>query len=169
MLDHLEKSFSGNKLKLIYSFTDAMVSILRKTQPEGCSQINATFESYLTDDEKLNTTIDSIRHSFFSYCVGGIHDLYCNQENEDWYPPVELTECLYPNDNDKLPEIITIYRGCCVDEYDNQSFGQAWTTDIEIAKTFAYIHYSNQSWFDKRNRIVCQANIANKDVLFSRI
>jgi len=45
---------------------------------------------------------------------------------------------------DSLPDRITLYRGCSIDEaYGSSEYiGQSWTDDIDIAKFFAYEHHT---------------------------
>ena len=92
--------------------------------------------------------IDTLRHAFSSYAYDGLHQLYTRQENEDWYPKIILKGILKPNDIHTLDDEIELYRGCDIDEYNNQSYGQAWTTSLEIAKMFAFKHYVGQPWFE---------------------
>ncbi|TOF97028.1 hypothetical protein CGJ11_23165, partial [Vibrio parahaemolyticus] len=73
--------------------------------------------------------------SCFAY--NGLHQLYTRQENESWHPKVVLTDVLEPNDIDTLPEEVILYRGCGHTEFDNQEFGQSWTTSEDRAKDFA--------------------------------
>jgi len=62
---------------------------------------------------------------------------------------------------------MTLYRGCDIVEFEEKAFGQAWTTSLEIARKFAYSHYSNQEWFHKKNRVVLGTKFSKKNVLFS--
>ncbi len=55
--------------------------------------------------------LDSIRNVFCSYAFNGLHQLFTRQVNEVWHPKIVLDEILEPNDIEKLPNIITIYRG----------------------------------------------------------
>ena len=115
----------------------------------------------------INQVFDALRHSFSCYAYNGLHQLYTRQENECWHPKIRLTEILTPNDIESLGQTITLYRGCDVSELNNNSFGQAWTTSLEVAKEFAYIDYQHQPWFDKNSRIVLETNYLREHVLFS--
>lgn len=110
---------------------------------------------------------DALRHSFACYAYNGLHQLYTRQENECWHPKIVLTEVLEPNDIDSLPQILTLYRGCDMTEFENRSFGQAWSTSLESAKKFAYTHYLGQDWFDENSRIVLETEYSRDHVLFS--
>lgn len=111
--------------------------------------------------------LDALRHSFTCYAYNGLHQLYTRQENEVWHPKIVLTEVLEPNDIESLPDSLTLYRGCDVGEFENHTFGQAWTTSLECAEEFAYVHYRDQAWFDESRRIVLETRYNKTDVLFS--
>lgn len=106
------------------------------------------------DNVKVNAVLDSIRHAFCSFAYGGLHQLFTRQENEAWYPKVILNCELKPNDIESLPDVVIIYRGTDASELKLSSFGQSWTTKVEVAREFAYKHYEGQGWFNKESRIV---------------
>ncbi|MGK3127977.1 hypothetical protein ACCW76_02135 [Pantoea sp. C8B4] len=120
------------------------------------------------NQEPVIQVFDSLRHAFSNYAAGGMHQLYTCQEKEEWYPEILLDEILRPNDIDELNEKITLYRGCDESELNNRHFGQSWTTSLGVAKAFAYIHYAQQTWFDKSKRVVIQTIIDKENVFFSR-
>ncbi|WP_413488897.1 hypothetical protein, partial [Shewanella baltica] len=60
-----------------------------------------------------------------------------------------------------------LYRGCDISEIENNSFGQAWTTSLQVARDFAYTHYQHQIWFAGNSRIVLEATCARDQILFS--
>lgn len=39
---------------------------------------------------------------------------------------------------DSLPDKVTLYRGCSVEEYEDDAFGISWTTSREVAEFFAF-------------------------------
>lgn len=120
----------------------------------------------ISNDDVIQV-LDALRHSFSCYACNGLHQLYTRQENESWHPKIVLTEVLEPNDIESLPNVLTLYRGCNVEELENYSFGQAWTTSLECAKEFAYVHYRDQEWFDESRRIVLETKYDKTHVLFS--
>lgn len=131
--------------------------------------VNALF-CEITDeivDVQVFQVFDALRYSFVCYAYNGLHQLYTRQENECWHPQIVLTEVLEPNDIDSLPQVLTLYRGCDRSELENHSYGQAWSTSLESAKNFAYIHYLGQDWFDENNRVVLEATYLKEYVLFS--
>jgi hypothetical protein len=119
-------------------------------------------------DAEVSQVFDALRYSFVCYAYDGLHQLYTRQENECWHPKILLTDVLEPNDIDSLPPVFTLYRGCDISELENRSFGQAWSTSLETAKQFAYIHYSAQDWFDVSRRVVLETTYSRADVLFSK-
>lgn len=111
--------------------------------------------------------IDSMRHSFVAYSQGGLRDLFLYQENQVWYPKVQLKQELAPNDIHTLCEIVSLYRGCDLSESNNRNYGQSWSTSKEIAREFAFNHYSYQAWFSKNSRCVLSATIYKSQVYYS--
>ncbi|MBB5186639.1 hypothetical protein HNQ57_000900 [Zhongshania antarctica] len=119
------------------------------------------------DRIEIIEVMDALRHSFSCYAYNGLHQLYTRQENECWHPKICLTDVLEPNDIEALPQTITLYRGCDASEFECNSFGQAWTTSLEMAENFAYRTYRSQPWFDVTNRAVLEVSYCKDDVLFS--
>lgn len=131
--------------------------------------INAHFGEIvkeISNDDAIQI-LDALQRSFSGYAYNGLHQLYTRQANESWHPKIVLTEVLEPNDIESLPNVLTLYRGCDIGELENHTFGQAWSTSLESAKEFAYVHYRDQAWFDKSRRIVLETRYNKTDVLFS--
>lgn len=116
----------------------------------------------------VTQVFDALRIAFSDYACGGLHQLYSHQENGSWYPKIILTETLLPNDIDFLDEILTLYRGCDIAEFESNDFGQAWTTSLDQALAFAYEHYSHYDWFDVKKRVVLKTIYSRAHVLFSK-
>ncbi|MEG3135549.1 hypothetical protein SC206_18485 [Rouxiella sp. T17] len=135
---------------------------------ETQSFINLYFHTitHSIKDENALQILDTLRHVFLSYASNGLHQLYTRQENEGWYPKIILTSILFPNDIDSMDENLTLYRGCDISEFENMTFGQAWTILPSIAKAFAYDYYFDQSWFNIRKRAVLITNYSKEFVLF---
>jgi hypothetical protein len=123
---------------------------------------------YLHDKEEVYSILDTLRYSFDGIAYGGLHQLYTRQENQGWHLKVKLSCELKPNDIDTLDETLTIYRGCDSNEYKLNTYGQAWSTSQRIAKDFAYRHYEGQPWFSESIRVVLQATIDKKNILYSK-
>ncbi|CUJ39699.1 Uncharacterised protein [Achromobacter xylosoxidans] len=118
-------------------------------------------------NESAIAVLDSLRHAFCSFASGGLHGLFTRQENEVWYPKVILDCELKPNTIHLLPEIITIYRGADISEYEHSRFGQSWTIDKRVANEFAYKHYENQEWFEIGRRVVLRAKYLKRFVFYA--
>lgn len=119
------------------------------------------------EDQEIIQVFDALRHSFSCYAYNGLHQLYTRQENECWHPKIKITEILTPNDIEKLDQVLTLYRGCDDSEFESGAFGQAWSTSLESAKEFAYLHYKDQDWFDINRRVVLETTYSRDHVLFS--
>lgn len=144
--------------------------LLMEADNEAEKEINNYALSLMDDfsnEDKIYRTIDSLRHAFCSFAYNGLHQLYTRQENEDWYPKVLLNEILEPNDIETLDELVILYRGCGVSEYENADYGQAWSTSKEAANGFAFQHYASQPWFDKNKRVVLKGKYPKDKVLYS--
>lgn len=98
-------------------------------------RIIVTWLSASKNDEVMQV-FDSLRYTFSCYAYNGLHQLYTRQENECWHPEIRITEVLTPNDINSLNQILTIYRGCDICEIEDRTFGQAWTTSLDVAKKF---------------------------------
>lgn len=111
--------------------------------------------------------LESLRYAFSLFAYNGLHQLFARQENEDWHPKVILDEELRPNDISGLSDLITLYRGTNIAEYNSSSYGQSWTTCKEIAHLFAFTHYIGQPWFKTNERVVLETKISKEHAYFS--
>jgi len=136
-------------------------------QAEECINSHHTHIVGKMENQEVIQIFDALRHSFSCYAYNGLHQLYTRQENECWHPKIKLTEILVPNDIENLDQVLTLYRGCDVSEFENGTFGQAWSTSLESAKEFAYLHYKDQDWFDINRRVVLETTYSRDNVLFS--
>lgn len=178
VVDSIELKFEESPFKYFKSMAADTISksidIIRKERYNGGNNskeaINSLYGNLIKSfkNNEVKEVFDTLRLSFLRYSSGGLQDLYIYQENEDWHPKMVLTEVMKPNGNDTLDEILTIYRGCDITEYENRSFGQAWTTSLEIAKAFAHTHYSDKKWFNDKKRVVLEATYRREHVLFSQ-
>lgn len=121
----------------------------------------------LPDESETYFTLDNLRMAFFRYIFGGLTDLFTYQENEGWWPKIVLDRVIDPNDIDTLDDEVIIYRGCDISEYNNGVFGQSWSTNEDLARVFAYKHYSSQEWYDESDRVVLWAIYDKTDILYS--
>ena len=66
----------------------------------------------------------------------------------------------------KLPQKLTIYRGCHKNEVDSPRC-QSWTLSLDTARHFAWVHYAADNKFtydEMKDRVVLKATIAKKDI-----
>ncbi|WP_321405868.1 hypothetical protein [Tolumonas auensis] len=155
------QGYEPHRQKILLPF-----GISNKTE-DAIDHYAVTLLNNFDPEDTVYQVIDSIRHAFSSYAFNGLHQLYTRQENESWYPKIVLTEVLEPNDISNLEQEITVYRGCDIGEYNTSTYGQAWTTSLDIARQFAYGHYANQLWYDESKRVVLKCNYNRSEVLFS--
>ncbi len=158
-IEEIIKFKASGKVSKTYSF--------EKNEAESAIDSYAETLSNKIENQDALQVLDTLRHAFSAFAFNGLHQLYTRQENECWYPKIILDKVLTPNDIDSLPEVIRLYRGCSVNEYDTGEYGQAWTTSIDRAKDFAYNHYQGQDWFNIDDRIVLETMYSRDNVLFS--
>ena len=115
----------------------------------------------------LNELLQSVFDCFrgFIECDGVelIKELYThtNRGGENWFPVSVINSPL--GDYHHLGEDIAIYRGCNRDEFDNTLFRQSWTTDIDIARDYAYVKFPGP------NRVVIKSVIKTTDIFLSLV
>jgi hypothetical protein len=91
---------------------------------------------------------------------------HTNRGTDNWFPVVLIEEKI--NENNFDSEYVTVYRGCNLGEYTTGRFKlrQSWSSDFEIAKTFAYRHPSSKT--PLANRIVIKAKVKKDDILWTK-
>lgn len=57
-----------------------------------------------------------------------------------------------------LPDKVTLYRGCSMQEYESKSYGISWSPNLELAKSFAWGNYTYKG-------VVLRAKIKKKNCL----
>lgn len=79
-----------------------------------------------------------------------------------------ILDCVItPNHIDLLPKKVTLYRGTDISEFKKSIFGQSWTTKESVAHKFAYVHYKNQHWFKKVDRIILKTEYPRQFVYYA--
>lgn len=170
-IEHLKSKLDSNSIS---QFKSCSVEALENfVQSLSCSnakeEINSVASRYieLVSDCEFEEFIDSMRHAFVAYSQGGLRDLFLHQENQAWYPRVKLKHALTPNDIHTLCDFVNVYRGCDLIESNTREYGQSWTKSEEVAREFAFVHYSSQAWFSKASRCVLKATIHKDHVFYS--
>ena len=120
------------------------------------------------DEKSLEYFIyDNIRHAFLHFKEGGILQMYQHREAEIWYPKVIIKKFLgIQTDIDKLENKITVYRGTSREEYDSKKYGQSWTLNENVAKEFAFIHYSSQEDYQNTKRVLLSTVVDKKSIFY---
>lgn len=130
---------------------------------------NAPFNNFYAATE-LPTDSDSeiynSSYDFYNYLRlfknGGKLRLYKHRQAEWEGPIVRLSRSDCPNPKlDLLAGKSCIYRGMSVAEYESRSFGQSWTTDVQVAKRFAVDTYE-----DQRDCVIAVANLDRSGVIY---
>ena len=134
---------------------------------EAEKEIKKYFLTKNYEEKDAKSVLDVLRYDFCSFARGGLRSLYLNQEKQNWSPQIIINKIIEPNSIDALPENIILYRGTSYSEFKHKNYGQSWTTNIKTANEFAYIHYQNQPWFDKKNRVVLKTNYSKSEVFYA--
>jgi hypothetical protein len=171
----LQKECTSNEKKEIFSVISEMITEVERNpnQPNilddpSNNEIYRIYEKSASNNTQMEPKLDALRHAFTSFLAGGLHDLFCYQENDGWYLPIELTKVLEPNTIHELDDTIKIYRGCSINEFEDNNCRQSWTTDAAIAQLFAFSHYTGAQWFDPAKRVILSAYIDKEHVFFAR-
>lgn len=125
-------------------------------------------ESYdLTEDQTDSPIFDSIRDAYVAYREGGVFQLYKYREADTWYPKVIIDDFI-GNEVDiaELGDIVDVYRGTSLDEYESSFFGQSWCLDQNIAEGFAYKLYAGQADYIDTKRVVLKTTIDKKSIYY---
>ncbi|EKO3844564.1 hypothetical protein NTE29_004875 [Vibrio harveyi] len=91
---------------------------------------------------------------------------HTNRNTDYWFPVVIIEE---PINNLNLgDEYIELYRGCSLEQFTSKEYQkrQSWTSDIDVAKQFAYHHPSQDTL--RSDRVVIKAKIRKSDILWIR-
>jgi len=173
--DFYSKICSVNSLsdrEAIKNYLSDIVNIFSSdSEPEIIQKkVNARFSKISNgiSDTGLEV-LDSIRHAFYVFSNQSVKDLYFHHENECWYPKILISKTIDVEELIDYESTFIIYRGCDKSELADNSYGQSWTVNKEVAKDFAYRHYQNQSWFRKTQRIVVKAEIDKSNIYLSRL
>lgn len=168
-IEHLTLKLDSNTQFKNYSVEALENFTLSLSCSNAKEEINSFSRRYLelVSDCEFEEFIDSMRHAFITYSQGGLLDLFLHQENEAWYPRVKLKHALTPNDIDTLCDLVPVYRGCDLIESNTREYGQSWSKSEEVAREFAFVHYSSQAWFCKAARCVLKATTHKDHVFYS--
>ncbi|MBU2969226.1 hypothetical protein KO527_07700 [Pseudoalteromonas sp. C2R02] len=87
---------------------------------------------------------------------------HTHRGGDNWFPIVEID--LPVEDYSDLPQTITVFRGCSLKEFESKCYRQSWSSELDVAKTFAFTHFNS----DKNKRAVIKATVKNSDIAWMR-
>lgn len=121
----------------------------------------------ISEDSLAHFISDNLRHAFIHFSQGGVLQMYQHREAEVWYPKVIVRKNMgFSADIDKLEKEVIIYRGMSIDEHSSDKYGQSWTLNEDIAKSFAFEHYIGQPDYQDTIRIVAKTKIKKDHVFY---
>jgi len=114
------------------------------------------------DDDDDIFELAFVLFGYFSYFYsGGLQGLFKGRQPDDFGPRIYLKERICSDESiQALPDVIKVYRGMSIAEYESGSFGMSWSIDEKVAKDFAFVHYHDEP------RVVVQSCITKKQILF---
>ena len=120
-------------------------------------------------DFDCNQTAENIIDSFSRYKKYGLLALYTGANSDLFDPLPRITTSLYLEMGDieqrefnNFSDIITIYRGTSLIEYNSKIYSQSWTLDKKIANDFAY--KIGKSKYLDTERVIIKAEIYKNDI-----
>lgn len=127
----------------------------------------SSFNKFI-DNSSINCESSIYNHCFdiFNYLRmykdGGKFNLFKGRQSEWDGPIVVLEKADVPASNlESLKGIPEIYRGMSLTEFQSSKFGQSWTTDISVARKFAFETYS-----EKPRGIVAKAQLDIRNAIY---
>lgn len=143
--------------KLICNFSD-----LPKRELTRCAFNEFIINIGLSRQDLLYNQSYDIFNYLRMFKDGGKFGLFKGRQAEWDGPVVTLQKDDTPtSDVDHLTDGSEIYRGMSSSELQNSEFGQSWTTDIEVARKFAFETYS-----DKPRGIVAKATLEKENAIY---
>lgn len=150
-----------NSFGMKISYFDQLISEFSSATLNDKSKFLEFCIKYQIREEECSELYNGLYEMFTNLCLYneyGLFDLFKGKQAEWGTLKVLLSQEDFPDfDKNLLDDEIIIYRGMSLREYEIKDFTQHWTTDINIARKFAFHTYS-----DMPRGIVVQAEI-NKD------
>jgi len=166
-------TFTLTEQKLIDSKLKKMFDVSRSIKDGNATSKDFNTLFYEGSNDSLNEFLQSMFDCFKEWQTHAGTELHkslythTNRSTDDWFPVVTIDQKIneFKCDND----YITLYRGCNQEEYKTNKFQQrqSWTTDLSIAKSFAFHHPSSNT--SREDRIVIKAVVQKVDILWTRI
>lgn len=91
---------------------------------------------------------------------------HTNRGTDNWFPVVIINHKI--NEFQSSGELVTVYRGCHNTELTTDKYKQrqSWSTDFNVAKSFAYHHPSSD--IPRKDRVVIKATVNKESILWAR-
>lgn len=138
-----------------------------------------SFNSFMNGQEiKDNEFLCNHTYDIYNYLRlfrnGGRFSLFKFRQAEWDGPNVLIDRYDVPQTSDLkcLSEGANIYRGMSLGEFKSNKFGQSWTTDISVAKKFAFVTYKGKpqgvvaaTLLEKKHAIYFSQNDAESEVI----
>lgn len=156
------KSLS-DKFSADIKFFDELISSFYSAASKDKSFFLEYCEAHSIDmDSELGNYLYEMFNNLCRYNQGGVFELFKGKQAEWGAPRVNLRPEDVPNtsDIDMLSDVVTIYRGMSKLEYDERDFAQHWTTNADVAISFATDTYS-----DLPLGVVARAKINKQDII----
>jgi len=119
----------------------------------------------ISEDSESDKLSYVFRQLLIHFISGGPIGIYKGQDITTWYLKIFFKERI-ESDISSLDENLTIYRGTSEEEYESKKFGQSWSLNKEVAFAFAFSHYSNSPEHVGTMRVILEAEIDRKNVLY---
>lgn len=126
------------------------------------------FIAQCTFKGKYQRLAEILSNYSWKYRAYGLLGLYTTCDPHQVEPMPHITRPLYDEmiEEDKsvfdsLPDLVTIYRGTSLDEYEKQEYGQSWTLSKEKAEFFAYKY---NHFHEGTKRVVVSTQLTKNDI-----
>ncbi|HHK8570531.1 TPA: hypothetical protein ACQYC4_001348 [Vibrio parahaemolyticus] len=160
-----EKVIICNNLSQLYN-----VSTDVKAKKATDADYNALY--YESGSPELNEFLQAMFDCFKDWQVYSDIELikclyaHTNRGTDNWFPVVIINKKI--NEFQCEGELVTVYRGCHNNELttDKYTQRQSWSTDFNVAKSFAFYHPSSDT--PRNDRIVIKATVNKESILWAR-
>ena len=166
------RSFDNSQMQFIDTTLNQMLTEAQKIKASSLCANNLRDRIKFSGDNESNEFIHVMCCCFIEWIehngVALQKELYRHSERcaDNWFPVVIITEQI--NELSVPDEQITVYRGCHKSQLENEVYRnrQPWTTDVKVAKKFAFDHPSTDQL--KQDSVVVKAVVARTDILWDR-
>ncbi|GAJ72764.1 hypothetical protein JCM18904_3616 [Vibrio sp. JCM 18904] len=167
------RSFDSTQMQIIDSTLNQMFTEAQKIKADGLCTNKLRERIKFSGDDESDEFIHVMCCCFIAWIEhNGMElqkELYKHSERgaDNWFPVVIITEQI--NELSVADEQITVYRGCHNGQLEDEIYRnrQSWTTDVEVAKKFAFDSPPSTEQL-KQESVVLKGVVARKDILWDR-